>query len=355
MWKYFVEVAQNGRRLLTRSFSRPQLTASPSFSRSDNYSQGIPTSHPEPAWALGIPTTQLTSKVHHNVNQITKELNEFFLKSWPFSSEKAQRKFVGAEFAYSSCIVWPDATDERMVHAAYLFALLFLVDDHIDTIPLDEGREYNNMVLAFFRGDKEPNRDIPIEWITFDIGSAMRQCDPILFPNVVTSMAQFMAAQTDSRREKDLSLMEYMDWRVNDVGSPLIVSMGLYCNALVFRDDDPILSRLRHIWEHHVIYCNDAWSYDKEVRAAQAVADDLNATIPCSGVTILMRETGLPASAAKRMLIYFAREMEILFKKEVDSLLRETPTPELQKYVKILEYQMSGNEVWSQVTKRYNI
>jgi hypothetical protein len=143
-------------------------------------------------------------------------------------------------------------------------------------------------------------------------------------------------------------------WELTSL-SRLIVSMGLYCNGLVLRQDDPLLSHLKHIWVCHVIYCNDAWSYDKEARAARAAADDSEATIPCSAVTILMRETGLPPSAAKRMLIYFAREMELLFKDEVNHLLRVTATPELHKYTTILEYQMSGNEVWSQMTKRYNM
>jgi hypothetical protein len=76
------------------------------------------------------------------------------------------------------------------------------------------------MVLTFFRGDKLPDWDSPIEWITYDIGADMRQCDPILFLDVSSSMSLFMTAQTDERREKDLSLTEYLDWRANDVGGP---------------------------------------------------------------------------------------------------------------------------------------
>ncbi|KAH8806873.1 isoprenoid synthase domain-containing protein, partial [Flagelloscypha sp. PMI_526] len=295
------------------------------------------------------PPTILTSKVHHNVDRITEELNEFFSKNWPFPTEKSRQKFIGSKFAYMSCAVWPESLDERI----YLFALLFLIDDHLDNLSLDEGRAYNAMVFAFFCGTKVPNRAIPIEWITYDVGADMRRCDPVLFPNVVRDMDQFMAAQTDSKRDQDLSFKEYMPWRIDDVGGPLIGSIGLYCSGLILPQDEPLLSNLEHIWARHTVFCNDAWSYDKEVLAAQTVTNDPQATFQCSAVAILMREIGISANAAKRILVMLAREMETSFKQEVDNVLARQSSPELQKYVKILEYQMSGNEIWSCLTNRY--
>lgn len=196
-----------------------------------------PTSGPDlPLWLSGVPTI-FTSKVHPNVDQLTKNLNEFFLKYWLFPTDNARQKFVGADFAYSSCVVWPDALDERMAHACWLCAILFLVDgtypdsylahfvltrpvDILDDLSLEDGKAYNDMVLMFFSGKKEPNRDVPIEWITYDIGQDMRTSDLLLFPQVVSTTAQFMRAQTDKRRSDDLRFKDYMIWRVDDVAGP---------------------------------------------------------------------------------------------------------------------------------------
>jgi aristolochene synthase len=144
----------------------------------------------------------------------------------------------------------------------------------------------------------------------------------------------------------------------------LILATGLYCAGLVVPQEDlALVAPLDDPWVKHLIYCNDAWSYDKELRTAQETMQDTipHAIVDCSSVrafssvTIVMDEYGVPASAAKRVLVLLQREMEALHQTIAGEVLKKKTTPELQKYIKLLEYQMSGNEFWTNKTLRYKL
>lgn len=75
-----------------------------------------------------VPAALFTPKIHPRVAEITAEVDAFFLKHWPFESEKAKKKFVAAGFSAVTCLYFPDALDERIAFACRLLALLFLVD-----------------------------------------------------------------------------------------------------------------------------------------------------------------------------------------------------------------------------------
>jgi aristolochene synthase len=88
---------------------------------------------------------------------------------------------------------------------------------------LDEGRAYNEMVLSFMDGAKKPNRDIPVEWITYDIWQDMRECDLVLSAEVLKTMGPFMTAQTDSiRMNENVGMKAYLEWRILDIGGPYV-------------------------------------------------------------------------------------------------------------------------------------
>jgi aristolochene synthase len=80
-----------------------------------------------------------------------------------------------------------------------------------------------------------------------------------------------------------------------------------------------------------------------------------NGSMGATAVSILMGMTGVTADAAKHTLICLAREMEALHESVASEVLAKKATPELQKYIKMLEYQMSGNENWSNMTSRYTM
>lgn len=104
----------------------------------------------------------------------------------------------------------------------------------------------------------------------------------------------------------------------------------------------------------HISVLNDIYSYDKEVIAAKTGHKEGGAL--CSSVQILALEADVDATAAKRILWSMCREWERCHLKlvaKVEKEKQQQASPALRAYMKGLEYQMSGNEQWSQSTLRY--
>lgn len=103
----------------------------------------------------------------------------------------------------------------------------------------------------------------------------------------------------------------------------------------------------------HISVLNDIHSYEKEVLAAQTGHAEGGAL--CSSVPILAQEADVDPQAAKRILWAMCREWERCHVKLVARVEEQQQvSPALRAYMKGLEYQMSGNERWSQSTLRYN-
>lgn len=97
---------------------------------------------------------------------------------------------------------------------------------------------------------------------------------------------------------------------------------------------------------------NDIYSWDREWKVYQANPSD--GARPFSAINILAQETGLSFPSCKRLMYAYCRELESAFKKAEDEILQQGDTqPDLVKYIKGLEYLMSGIEQWSQWTPRY--
>ena len=104
----------------------------------------------------------------------------------------------------------------------------------------------------------------------------------------------------------------------------------------------------------HISVLNDICSYEKEVIAAKTGHKEGGAL--CSSVQILALEADIDVNAAKRILWSMCREWERCHEKLVANIEKEKKqeaSPALRVYMKGLEYQMSGNEQWSQSTLRY--
>lgn len=101
----------------------------------------------------------------------------------------------------------------------------------------------------------------------------------------------------------------------------------------------------------HLSIVNDIWSYEKEVRAAETLHEEGGAL--CTAVAILAKEAEIRTDAAKRVLYHLCREWEYEHEALVTRTLARRDTPVLRAYMKGLELQMSGNELWSRTTLRY--
>lgn len=99
---------------------------------------------------------------------------------------------------------------------------------------------------------------------------------------------------------------------------------------------------------------NDIFSWEKELKASQI--GNTEGAVLCSAVKVLSEETSLCIEASKRVLWSMVREWERVHVELYEQLLEEDPDlpQEMRDYVKGLEYQMSGNELWSRTTLRYH-
>lgn len=101
----------------------------------------------------------------------------------------------------------------------------------------------------------------------------------------------------------------------------------------------------------HLSIVNDIWSYEKEVLAADTLHEEGGAL--CTAVAILAKEAEIGTEAAKRVLYHLCREWECEHEALVARIVAQRDTPELRAYMQGLEFQMSGNELWSRTTMRY--
>ena len=74
------------------------------------------------------PPAHFRAKIHPSVESISAEVDGYFLKHWPFQSEKDRRKCLAAGFSRVTCLYYPLALDDRIHFACRLLTLLFLID-----------------------------------------------------------------------------------------------------------------------------------------------------------------------------------------------------------------------------------
>ncbi|WQF84269.1 Putative isoprenoid synthase domain superfamily [Colletotrichum destructivum] len=331
------------------SFILPLSTASPktlAFAES-KFKQYNP--------ANGVAGALFRAKLHPREPEISAEVNSFFLDHWPFVNEEARKRFIAAGFSKVTCFYYPHALDDRISLACRLLTLLFLVDDILEDMSLQEGSLYNEKLILLSRGDIVPDRSVPVEWITYDLWNDLRTCDKSLADEILEPVFSFMRAQTDKSRLSIKQLGHYLKYREKDVGKALLsalmrFSMKLHLTSAELKSVDNIEVNC----SRHISVVNDIYSWEKELKASRTGHKEGAAL--CSSVSVLTSETNLDFAASKRVLWVMCREWELVHRELVAKRLRspETCSQDLQDYMRGLEFQMSGNEAWSEMTPRYH-
>jgi aristolochene synthase len=125
--------------------------------------------------------------------------------------------------------------------------------------------------------------------------------------------------------------------------------------SMALRPTDPEMAALRPLEENcskHLSIVNDIYSFEKEVLAAQT--GHAEGSFLCSAVKVVATETALGTAATKRVLWSMVREWEIVHEALAEKLVSTgINSPTVKEYVRGLQYQMSGNELWSRTTPRY--
>ena len=112
------------------------------------------------------------------------------------------------------------------------------------------------------------------------------------------------------------------------------------------------MDRLERYCARHISAVNDIMSWEKEVKASQSGHQE--GAILCTAVKVVMDESGIDVEAAKKVLWIVTREWEGVFDGIVSERLEAGCRQAVKDYMQGLEFQMSGNELWSTTTLRYH-
>ncbi|KAI0195403.1 Aristolochene synthase in complex with 12,13 Difluorofarnesyl diphosphate [Xylaria flabelliformis] len=294
----------------------------------------------------------LPAEAHPLVHDISKQVDQYFLDHWQFPDEKARKKFVNAGFSQVTCYYFPKARNDRIGFACRLLTVLFLVDDLLEQMSLEDGERYNQRLIDLSRGDTQPDRSVPVEYIIYDLWEDMRTCDAPKAAILMDGTFVFMRAQTDKARLRPMTLHEYLEYREKDVGKALLGSLMIFSMNLEMSEQETAAAvPADRACSKHLSVINDAWSYEKEVHASKTLHKE--GAILCTCVAILAHDSELSVPATKRVLYSMVREWELQFKDLVANILTKLDTPVLRAYLQGLEFQMTGNEHWSRTTLRY--
>ncbi|OBR10835.1 aristolochene synthase [Colletotrichum higginsianum IMI 349063] len=306
-----------------------------------------------PSGRRPIPPSSWTPVCHPLVDPVTAEVDAWFLDNWSFPNEKARKKFVAAGFSKVTCLYFPLAKDDRIAFACRLLAILFLIDDLLEYMSLEEGKAYNDKLMPLARGEAQPDRTIPVEAMFYDLWASMREKDQHLADQVLEPTFVFMRAQTEGIRTEITELGQYLQYRERDVGKALLSALMRFAMDLHLSDEE--LAEMKEVEQNcakHISIVNDIYSWEKELKQSQVALEE--GSILCSGVKVLADSTGLSIEAAKTCLWSLVREWELKHEILSSEPFVSSQCSKAQKlYLQGLEYQMSGNELWSRTTPRY--
>ncbi|KAI1289088.1 Aristolochene synthase in complex with 12,13 Difluorofarnesyl diphosphate [Xylaria venustula] len=301
---------------------------------------------------LQIPATAFTIRTHPLTDKVADGVNQFFLDVWPFPSERAREKFLGADFPRFVCYYFPNCLEDRLKLVCEIVTHLFLVDDLLEEMSLKDGNDFNERLIGLARGEVQPDRSSSPEWIMYDVWEGMRRLDKDLADGMMKPCFDFMYAQTDPRRLTKMNLEQYLDYRLGDVGKEFLSALICFTQRIhLSKEEWALVDPVDKNSARHISVINDIWSYDKELKA---VGLNQEGSTMLNAVDILADEASMPIESAKRVLYQLCREWEIVHETLVAEILSKHDSQKLRAYFKETEYQMSGNEIWSRLTLRYS-
>lgn len=107
----------------------------------------------------------------------------------------------------------------------------YIGEDLLEDLSLEEGSAYNERLILLSRGGVQPDRNVPAEWITYDLWQEMRACDKELADEVLEPTFVFMRAQTDKCRLGIKELGKYLEYRERDVGQGQVKIWSFWINS----------------------------------------------------------------------------------------------------------------------------
>ena len=152
-------------------------------------------------------------------------------------------------------------------------------------------------------------------------------------------------------------MLEKRSYTFKDLGQPLMACNSLLSALMRFvMKLDLTSEELNAVKDvdlncsKHISVVNDIYSWEKELKQSRESKEE--GSVLCSSIQVISEECKIDIAASKRVLWSMCREWELVHLALTEKK-KMYARKEVMTYCKGLEYQMSGNEMWSRATKRY--
>ena len=82
----------------------------------------------------------------------------------------------------------------------------------------EDGEAYNKRLMLLSEDLIHPDRSIPVDYITYDLGNNMHACDHYLANQILEPVFDFMRTQADPKRKEVRNIGAYLEYRERDIG-----------------------------------------------------------------------------------------------------------------------------------------
>ncbi|GKT61249.1 hypothetical protein ColTof3_08588 [Colletotrichum tofieldiae] len=131
----------------------------------------------------------------------------------------ARLKFFAEGLPTWYCCQYPSSLQDRITVACRFSVMLFLLDDLLEHMSLEEGSYYNERLMSIITGDVTTRDGSPVEKIVWDVWNDMKAVDDRLAHDLVEPMFDFWRSHTDSRRLDKKGTAAYLEYRARDVAA----------------------------------------------------------------------------------------------------------------------------------------
>lgn len=267
------------------------------------------------------------------------------------------------KFTWMVARMFPNADLFRLAIAADFNTLLFVWDDEIDRITLnDPGTSFEVLagkMIGILKGryQAEPQQDPPLLLAMQDIWQRMIQIGPADWQQRFTTSLQAAFMSNSWRMQHvtatgGITLEDYMLHRPGIGGANFFLDLAEIMESVHLPASwyaDPLIKDLGLLCSRTICWANDLFSYTKELEQG----DELNLVMMIKNKKQLSLEKAVQEAAAVHddEIRQFLHTAEILL-----SLSAGQDYPLLDRYILMLEHMMEGNISWStKDTSRYGI
>ncbi|KAJ2984458.1 hypothetical protein NUW58_g6045 [Xylaria curta] len=260
-----------------------------------------------------------TPRCHPLVDEVSREVEFYFLQHWNFPDEKARASFLKTGYGQFTCFYYPLARNDRIHISCRFITLLILNDDLLDGMSIEDGAVHQEKLLAIVRGDVAPDSNAPAEYIIYDVFERLRACDRELADEIMEPLAELLRAQTDKVRLTLSELEPYLEYREIDIAGPFLAAVMRFATGLrLIPAELELVKPLERNASRQLLVANDICSYEKEVRAVEK--SNTEGAALCNVMQIFANNTLLSIDSTRRMLWHMMREWEEEYLALVDKI-----------------------------------